>query len=64
MAKDSKPKKKSNIKFANSIKTRLIAVMLLVAAVPLITSVLVSYLSSAKKAVSDAEQRLVWQSSH
>ncbi|RKM58237.1 methyl-accepting chemotaxis protein [Butyrivibrio sp. X503] len=64
MAKDSKPKKKSNVKFTNSIKTRLIAVMLLVAAVPLITSVLVSYLSSAKKAVSDAEQGLVWQSSY
>ncbi|MBR4831251.1 MAG: methyl-accepting chemotaxis protein [Butyrivibrio sp.] len=64
MAKDSKPKstsKTGSIKFTDSIKTRLIAIMLLVAAVPLIISVIVSYISSTNKALSDAETTLKWQ---
>ena len=65
MAKDSKPKKKnSTIPFKDSIKTKLIAIMLLVAAVPLIVSVIVSYASSTSKAVSDAEASLSWQASY
>ena len=63
MAKDSKPKKK-NTNFANSIKPRMIAIMLLVAAVPLIISLIVSYATSTSKAVTDAENTLGWQANY
>ena len=59
MEKDSTPKKKTT-DFVNSIKPRMIAIMLLVAAIPLIISVMVSYISSTSKAVKDAENTLNW----
>ncbi len=63
MSKDSTPKKKTT-DFVNSIKPRMIAIMLLVAAIPLIISVLVSYISSTSKAVKDAENTLNWQANY
>ena len=51
----------SNIKFFDSIKTRLISVMMLVAIVPLIVAIIVSYVTSTKKATADAIDALDWQ---
>ena len=45
----------------NSVKTRLIAVMLAVAAIPLIIALVVSYKTSTDKAMADAEDKLQWQ---
>ena len=45
---------KSGIAFKDSIKTKLIAIMMLVAAVPLIIAIIVSYNTSTPKAKSDA----------
>ncbi len=62
MAKETKDtKKKNDISFKNSIKTRLIAVMLLVVAIPLIVSLIISYISSTNKALDDAQTALEWQ---
>ena len=61
MAKDSKPKKRTT-NFMNSIKPKMIAIMLLLVAVPLIISLIVSYVSSTSKSVKDAENILKWQS--
>ncbi len=61
MAKEAKAKKKSNISFTNSIKTRLIAVMLIVTIIPLVVAIIVSYTSSTKKAMADAIDSLNWQ---
>ena len=64
MAKDGKPKgtnKKGSISFKNSIRTRLIAVMLIVAIVPLAIAVIVSYSTSTKKAKLDSIDSLDWQ---
>ncbi len=64
MAKEAKPKKSNSagaVKFTDSIKTRLIAVMLLVAIVPLVVAIVVSYNSSTTKAVDDAIASLNWQ---
>ena len=47
-------KTKSNINFKDSIKTKLITIMMLVAAVPLIIAIIVSYNTSTSKAKSDA----------
>ena len=58
-AKKSKPA--SSVKFTDSIKTRLIAVMLLVAIIPLVISIVVSYKTSTTKAVDDAIDALDWQ---
>jgi methyl-accepting chemotaxis protein len=57
--KEDKPK--SNISFWNSIKTKLILVMILVTAVPLIVAVIVSYVTSSNKALADAQDSLEWQ---
>jgi methyl-accepting chemotaxis protein len=62
MAKETKDaKKKGEISPMNSIKTRLIAVMLLVVAVPLVVSQIISYISSTNKALEDAKTALEWQ---
>ena len=63
MAKEPKPKTKTT-NFMNSIKPRMIMIMLLVVAVPLIISIIVSYVSSTSKAVSDAETTLSWQANY
>jgi len=59
MAKKEK-KRKSAIAFKDSIKTKLIAVMLAVTIVPLVVAVYVSYYTSTKKARTDAEVALDW----
>ncbi|ADL32886.1 methyl-accepting chemotaxis protein McpN [Butyrivibrio proteoclasticus B316] len=65
MAKESKNQKgKNDISLKNSIKTRLIAVMLLVVAVPLIVSLVISYITSTRKAQTDAETALAWQAKY
>ncbi len=61
MAKSESEKEKNEISFTNSIKTRLIAVMLLVVAVPLIVSLIISYYASTNKALTDAQTALEWQ---
>ena len=63
MAKTEK-KGNSSISFANSIKTRLIAIMLLVVIVPLGVSLIVSYVNSTNKALEDAEKALQWQAKY
>ena len=50
-----------NIKLKDSIKTKLIAVMLLVTIVPLTIAVIVSYVTSTNKAMADAQDSLEWQ---
>ncbi|SFC43775.1 hypothetical protein [Butyrivibrio sp. YAB3001] len=52
---------KSDIRFMDSIKTRLIGIMVLVTAVPLIVAVIVSYVTSTNKAMKDAQDILEWQ---
>ena len=65
MAKESKNQKgKNGISLKNSIKTRLIAVMLLVVAIPLIVSLVISYITSTRKALTDAETALAWQAKY
>jgi methyl-accepting chemotaxis protein len=54
-------KTNSGISPKDSIKTRLIAVMLLVCAVPLIVSTIVSYKTSADKAYADAIDSMEWE---
>ena len=63
MAKERKTKTKtsSNIKLFDSIKTRLIAVMLLVTIIPLMVAIIVSYNTSTEKATTDAIDSLDWQ---
>ncbi len=63
---DEKEKKnvKAGISFKNSIKTKLIAVMLLVVIVPLGVSLIVSYVNSTSKALEDAEKALQWQAKY
>ncbi len=61
MAKEVKQKKKSNISFTNSIKTRLIAVMLMITIIPLVVAIVISYKTSTSKAMTDALDALDWQ---
>ncbi|RKM60368.1 methyl-accepting chemotaxis protein [Butyrivibrio sp. CB08] len=62
MAKVTKKTKNTNaVSFSNSIKTRLIAVMLIVAILPLAIAIIVSYNNSTKKAEADAIKALNWQ---
>ena len=58
-SKASKPK--SDISFMNSIKTRLIAVMLGIAIIPLVIAIGVSYKTSTDKAMQDAQDSMEWQ---
>ena len=57
-------KAQSNMKFTDSIKTRLICGMILAAAVPLIVAIIVSYISSTNKAMEDAQTSLEWQANY
>ena len=57
-------KLKNTVGFKDSIKTKLIAVMILAAAVPLVVALIVSYNTSTSKAVSDAEESLLWQAEY
>ena len=60
-AKKQRITNSSNISWKNSIKTKLIISMLLVAAVPLIVAVSISYYASTNKAIEDALDSLEWQ---
>ena len=51
----------SRISMKDSIKTKLIAIMVLVAAIPLIVAVVVSYFTSTDKALADAKDIYEWQ---
>jgi methyl-accepting chemotaxis protein len=62
MAKKEKKRiSKSNISFKDSIKTRLIAVMLAIAIIPLMVSIIISYKTSTDKAMQDAQDSMEWQ---
>ena len=62
MAKNEK--NKSNVSFKDSIKTRLICVMILAAALPLVVAIIVSYNTSTQKAMEDAQESLEWQANY
>jgi methyl-accepting chemotaxis protein len=62
--KEKKEKTKSNISFTNSVKTRLIAVMLAVAIIPLVIAIAVSYKTSTDKAMEDAQESMNWQAQY
>ncbi|SFB85108.1 methyl-accepting chemotaxis protein [Butyrivibrio sp. YAB3001] len=62
--KDSKTKSASTIKAKDSIKTKLIVVMLLVTAIPLIVSTATSYFTSTHKAKEDAITAMTWETSY
>ena len=65
MAKKRKSEKKSAGKFSlNSIKTKLILTMVLVVAIPLLVSVVISYVSSTNKAMDDAKENLNVQTTY
>lgn len=51
----------SAVSFRDSIKTKLIMIMILVTAVPLLIATTVSYVSSTQKATRDAQETLLWQ---
>ncbi len=64
MAKETKektPKHANTVAFKDSIKTKLIAVMLAVTIVPLVIATVVSYNTSTNKAIDDAIAALNWQ---
>ena len=64
MAKKMSKGNKNNstqIVFKDSIKTKLIGVMLLVAVVPLLVAIIVSYNTSTSKALKDAQASQEWQ---
>lgn len=51
----------AQIAFKDSIKTKLIGIMLLVAVVPLLVAIIVSYNTSTSKALKDAQASQEWQ---
>ena len=57
----AKSKGTGGVSFKDSIKTKLIAVMIIAAAVPLLVALIVSYVSSTNKAIADAQDSLEWQ---
>ena len=59
--KEKKGISKSNISFKNSIKTKLIAIMLCIAILPLLISIIISYKTSTDKAMTDAQDSMEWQ---
>ena len=61
---NSEKKSKSNISFKNSIKTKVIAVMMAIAIIPLVIAIGVSYKTSTDKAMEDAQSSMEWQASY
>ena len=61
MGNQKKEKRENMISVKDSIKTKLIAVMILVAAIPLLIAVIVSYNSSTSKALEDAKKAQEYQ---
>ncbi|WP_026497800.1 methyl-accepting chemotaxis protein [Butyrivibrio sp. WCD2001] len=49
------------VSFKDSIKTKLICIMILAAAIPLLIAVIVSYKTSTDKALADAQDSLEWE---
>ncbi|MCR5526251.1 MAG: methyl-accepting chemotaxis protein [Lachnospiraceae bacterium] len=49
--------KKSEVNFWNSVKTRLISVMMLICAIPMIIALTISYQSSMSQAIKDAQTK-------
>jgi methyl-accepting chemotaxis protein len=62
MAKNANTEGK--VSFKNSIKTKLISVMILAAALPLLVAIIVSYNTSTQKAMEDAQESLEWQANY
>ncbi|MCR4745485.1 MAG: methyl-accepting chemotaxis protein [Lachnospiraceae bacterium] len=60
-ATKDKKSQNNNIALKDSIKTKLIFVMILSAALPLLISLIISYMSSTAKATKDAKTSLNWQ---
>ena len=52
---------KNKMGFFDSVKTKLIAVMMLVTIIPLAVAIIVSYVTSTNKALADAQESLEWQ---
>ena len=59
MAGNSENTQKISLK--DSIKTKLIVIMVLVTAIPLIVAIVVSYITSTNKALKDAQDSQEWQ---
>ena len=55
---------RTSVSFWNSIRTKLIVVMLLITGIPLIISSIVSYQSATSKAIADAQNSLEWQAEY
>jgi methyl-accepting chemotaxis protein len=51
----------NKVSFFDSVKTKIILVMLAVAIVPLVVAIIVSYLTSTKKALADAQDSMEWE---
>ncbi|MBQ7657702.1 MAG: methyl-accepting chemotaxis protein [Butyrivibrio sp.] len=67
MTKEKKAKTKnsgSNISFFDSVRTKIIAIMLAVAIIPLTVSIIISYKTSTDKAMSDAQDSMAWQAQY
>ncbi|WP_044915667.1 methyl-accepting chemotaxis protein [Butyrivibrio sp. WCE2006] len=54
----------NKIGFWDSVKTKLIIVMMLVTVVPLVVAIIVSYITSTNKALADAQESLEWQAKY
>jgi methyl-accepting chemotaxis protein len=52
---------KSGVAFKDSIKTKLVVIMCLIAAIPVIVATIISYRTSIAKAMADAQDSLEWQ---
>ena len=60
--RNNRSQRQSTTAGGHSIKTRLISIMLILVAVPLVASVLLSYVNMTNKAIEDAQDSLTWQS--
>ncbi len=67
MAKKTKEKNVSNgtkVRGMNSFKNQIIALLLAIAIIPLTIAIVVSYVTSTRKALSDAQESLEWQTQY
>ncbi|MBO6214511.1 MAG: methyl-accepting chemotaxis protein, partial [Lachnospiraceae bacterium] len=58
---NNKKAEKGGISALQSIRTKLIAIMVALTAVPLLVAVIISYIMSTNKAIEDAQDSLEWQ---
>jgi methyl-accepting chemotaxis protein len=61
MAKEQSSNSITKVPFIHSVKNQLIGVMILIAVIPLTVAIIVSYTTSTKKAMADAQDSLEWQ---